>query len=204
MTSVLLGRKAYHKPVIIKAVQEKIMCSMKQNRMSKSRSKFLLRVLGYEGGIPGSQQRHVILKRSPRLGSNGRLSLHSLHVWLRPQKSRSRAAASVLTVGPPLKAAERDWEEKRAALTQYSTKDINRLLEETQAELLKAIPDLDSASKAHPGPAPTPDHKPPQTPHGQKAAPRTEPSGRRGSGMGQVGGCKEPRGGEPQPQELSG
>lgn len=82
-----------------------------------------------------------------------------------------------------LKAAERDWEEKRAALTQYSAKDINRLLEETQAELLKAIPDLDCASKAHPGPTPTPDHKPPKAPHGQKAAPRTEPSGRRGSGM---------------------
>nr|XP_019836008.1 PREDICTED: SRC kinase signaling inhibitor 1 [Bos indicus] len=80
-----------------------------------------------------------------------------------------------------VEAAERDWEEKRAALTQYSAKDINRLLEETQAELLKAIPDLDCASKAHPGPAPTPDHKPPKTPHGQKAAPRTEPSGRRGS-----------------------
>ncbi|KAM5212577.1 SRC kinase signaling inhibitor 1 isoform 6-T6 [Hipposideros larvatus] len=80
-----------------------------------------------------------------------------------------------------VEAAERDWEEKRAALTQYSAKDINRLLEETQAELLKAIPDLDCASKAHPGPAPTPDHKPPKIPHGQKAAPRTEPSGRRGS-----------------------
>ncbi|XP_073902009.1 SRC kinase signaling inhibitor 1 isoform X4 [Castor canadensis] len=80
-----------------------------------------------------------------------------------------------------VEAAERDWEEKRAALTQYSAKDINRLLEETQAELLKAIPDLDCASKAHPGPAPTPDHKPAKSPHGQKAAPRTEPTGRRGS-----------------------
>ncbi|XP_059852299.1 SRC kinase signaling inhibitor 1 isoform X3 [Delphinus delphis] len=80
-----------------------------------------------------------------------------------------------------VEAAERDWEEKRAALTQYSAKDINRLLEETQAELLKAIPDLDCGSKAHPGPAPTPDHKPPKLPHGQKATPRTEPSGRRGS-----------------------
>ncbi|XP_053512598.1 SRC kinase signaling inhibitor 1 isoform X3 [Artibeus jamaicensis] len=80
-----------------------------------------------------------------------------------------------------VEAAERDWEEKRAALTQYSAKDINRLLEETQAELLKAIPDLDCASKAHPGLAPTPDHKPPKVPHSQKAAPRTEPSGRRGS-----------------------
>eukprot|EP00069_Balaena_mysticetus_P021964 bmy_14038T0 len=80
-----------------------------------------------------------------------------------------------------VEAAERDWEEKRAALTQYSAKDINRLLEETQAELLKAIPDLDCGSKAHPGPAPTPDHKPPKMPHSQKATPRTEPSGRRGS-----------------------
>lgn len=47
----------------------------------------------------------------------------------------------------PLQAAERDWEEKRASLTQYSAQDINRLLEETQAELMKAIPDLDFAAK---------------------------------------------------------
>ncbi|GAB1296750.1 SRC kinase-signaling inhibitor 1 [Apodemus speciosus] len=91
-----------------------------------------------------------------------------------PSKRNTDKAVSV-------EAAERDWEEKRAALTQYSAKDINRLLEETQAELLKAIPDLDCASKTHPGPTPTPDHKPPKAPHGQKAAPRTEPSGRRGS-----------------------
>ncbi|KAK2820099.1 hypothetical protein Q5P01_023058 [Channa striata] len=44
-------------------------------------------------------------------------------------------------------AAERDWEEKRASLTQFSAQDINRLLEETQAELMKAIPDLDFAAK---------------------------------------------------------
>ncbi|XP_058624744.1 SRC kinase signaling inhibitor 1 isoform X17 [Onychostoma macrolepis] len=44
-------------------------------------------------------------------------------------------------------AAERDWEEKRASLTQYSAQDINRLLEETQAELMKAIPDLDFAAR---------------------------------------------------------
>ncbi|XP_034076311.1 SRC kinase signaling inhibitor 1 isoform X1 [Gymnodraco acuticeps] len=44
-------------------------------------------------------------------------------------------------------AAERDWEEKRATLTQYSAQDINRLLEETQAELMKSIPDLDFAAK---------------------------------------------------------
>uniref|UniRef100_A0A452UQN8 SRC kinase signaling inhibitor 1 n=1 Tax=Ursus maritimus TaxID=29073 RepID=A0A452UQN8_URSMA len=94
-----------------------------------------------------------------------------------PDAAGKRSADKAVSV----EAAERDWEEKRAALTQYSTKDINRLLEETQAELLKAIPDLDCASKAHPGLAPTPDHKPPKVPHGQKAAPRTEPSGRRGS-----------------------
>lgn len=46
-----------------------------------------------------------------------------------------------------MQAAERDWEEKRASLTQYSAQDINRLLEETQAELMKAIPDLDFAAK---------------------------------------------------------
>ncbi|KAI7803046.1 putative SRC kinase signaling inhibitor 1-like [Triplophysa rosa] len=46
-----------------------------------------------------------------------------------------------------VEAAERDWEEKRASLTQYSAQDINRLLEETQAELMKAIPDLDFAAK---------------------------------------------------------
>ncbi|KAJ8365996.1 hypothetical protein SKAU_G00148270 [Synaphobranchus kaupii] len=69
-----------------------------------------------------------------------------------------------------MEAAERDWEEKRASLTQYSTQDINRLLEETQAELMKAIPDLDFAAKqikppvpAPPifqSPSPTPDHRP--------------------------------------------
>lgn len=32
-------------------------------------------------------------------------------------------------------------------MTQYSAQDINRLLEETQAELMKAIPDLDFAAK---------------------------------------------------------
>lgn len=46
-----------------------------------------------------------------------------------------------------VQAAERDWEEKRASLTQFSAQDINRLLEETQAELMKAIPDLDFAAK---------------------------------------------------------
>uniref|UniRef100_A0A6Q2WTN7 Actin interacting protein 3-like C-terminal domain-containing protein n=1 Tax=Esox lucius TaxID=8010 RepID=A0A6Q2WTN7_ESOLU len=52
-------------------------------------------------------------------------------------------------------AAERDWEEKRASLTQFSAQDINRLLEETQAELMKAIPDLDFAARQISKPAPT-------------------------------------------------
>ncbi|XP_061561465.1 SRC kinase signaling inhibitor 1-like isoform X6 [Phycodurus eques] len=50
-------------------------------------------------------------------------------------------------------AAERDWEEKRASLTQFSAQDINRLLEATQAELLKALPDLDFAAKTAAKPA---------------------------------------------------
>ncbi|XP_013374800.1 PREDICTED: SRC kinase signaling inhibitor 1 isoform X7 [Chinchilla lanigera] len=98
-----------------------------------------------------------------------------------PTKGLDAAGKRSVDKAVSVEAAERDWEEKRAALTQYSAKDINRLLEETQAELLKAIPDLDCAGKAHVGPAPAPDHKPPKAPHGQKAAPRTEPSGRRGS-----------------------
>ncbi|XP_055746833.1 SRC kinase signaling inhibitor 1-like isoform X2 [Salvelinus fontinalis] len=59
-------------------------------------------------------------------------------------------------------AAERDWEEKRASLTQFSAQDINRLLEETQAELMKAIPDLDFAARQINKPAvpPKPHPKP--------------------------------------------
>ncbi|NWR06518.1 SRCN1 inhibitor, partial [Paradoxornis webbianus] len=84
-------------------------------------------------------------------------------------------------------AAERDWEEKRAALTQYSAKDINRLLEETQAELMKAIPDLEFAAKHKPGPggggsaASTPEHKPSKAQHGPKSGGKGDPNGRRGS-----------------------
>ncbi|XP_070704337.1 SRC kinase signaling inhibitor 1 [Pempheris klunzingeri] len=58
-----------------------------------------------------------------------------------------RAAADKASSVEVRLAAERDWEEKRASLTQYSAQDINRLLEETQAELMKAIPDLDFAAK---------------------------------------------------------
>ncbi|XP_077773450.1 SRC kinase signaling inhibitor 1 isoform X5 [Podarcis muralis] len=88
-----------------------------------------------------------------------------------------------------MEAAERDWEEKRAALTQYSAKDINRLLEETQAELMKAIPDLEFAAKhkqtsssgGSGSAASTPEHKPSKPQHAQKATTKIDPSGRRGS-----------------------
>lgn len=84
-------------------------------------------------------------------------------------------------------AAERDWEEKRAALTQYSAKDINRLLEETQAELMKAIPDLEFAAKHKQGTgsgsaASTPEHKPSKPQHAAKSGGKGDPNGRRGSG----------------------
>ena len=89
----------------------------------------------------------------------------------------------------PHQAAERDWEEKRASLTQYSAQDINRLLEETQAELLKAIPDLDFAAKQIKSASNTPS----QTPHSGTLEHRSikpqhaklsgkEPGSRRGSG----------------------
>lgn len=86
-----------------------------------------------------------------------------------------------------LQAAERDWEEKRAALTQYSAKDINRLLEETQAELMKAIPDLEFAAKhkqaaGSGSTASTPEHKPSKPQHAPKSGGKGDPNGRRGSG----------------------
>ncbi|XP_038609767.1 SRC kinase signaling inhibitor 1 [Tachyglossus aculeatus] len=98
-----------------------------------------------------------------------------------PETPSKRSVDKAVSV----EAAERDWEEKRAALTQFSTQDISRLLEETQAELMKAIPDLDFASKHKAGgggsASPTPEHKPAKAQHGQKASARVEPSGRRGS-----------------------
>ncbi|RXM34753.1 SRC kinase signaling inhibitor 1, partial [Acipenser ruthenus] len=102
-------------------------------------------------------------------------------------------------------------EEKRASLTQYSAQDINRLLEETQAELMKAIPELDFIAKqqrlsggvsgGHGGVAsqggavtaamvqsasgnasPTPEHRPGKPQHpAQKLNTKTEHSVRRGS-----------------------
>ncbi|XP_075206213.1 SRC kinase signaling inhibitor 1 isoform X12 [Anomaloglossus baeobatrachus] len=82
-----------------------------------------------------------------------------------------------------VEAAERDWEEKRAALTQYSAKDINRLLEETQAELMKAIPDLDFAAKHKPSgsAASTPEHRVNKPQQAQKLSTKLDPNGRRGS-----------------------
>ncbi|KAM9391562.1 SRC kinase signaling inhibitor 1 [Pholidichthys leucotaenia] len=81
---------------------------------------------------------------------------------------RRAAADKALSMEVRL-AAERDWEEKRASLTQYSAQDINRLLEETQAELMKAIPDLDFAAKQIKPSSNTPN---PQTP--QSGAATTE------------------------------
>ncbi|XP_077352064.1 SRC kinase signaling inhibitor 1 isoform X9 [Festucalex cinctus] len=68
-------------------------------------------------------------------------------------------------------AAERDWEEKRASLTQYSAQDINRLLEETQAELMKAIPDLDFAAKQIKPSSNATSSQAPQTPPSGTATP---------------------------------
>ncbi|XP_047656791.1 SRC kinase signaling inhibitor 1 isoform X4 [Tachysurus fulvidraco] len=96
-------------------------------------------------------------------------------------------------------AAERDWEEKRASLTQYSTQDINRLLEETQAELMKAIPDLDFAanqikpmqnqnpiqnqnqSESLSSSNATPEHKPNKPQHPSHKVSNKEGGSRRGS-----------------------
>uniref|UniRef100_A0A663E5X6 SRC kinase signaling inhibitor 1 n=1 Tax=Aquila chrysaetos chrysaetos TaxID=223781 RepID=A0A663E5X6_AQUCH len=96
-----------------------------------------------------------------------------------PSKKSADKAVSV-------EAAERDWEEKRAALTQYSAKDINRLLEETQAELMKAIPDLEFAAKhkqatGSGSAASTPEHKPSKPQHAPKSGGKGDPNGRRGS-----------------------
>ncbi|XP_072502335.1 SRC kinase signaling inhibitor 1 isoform X4 [Notamacropus eugenii] len=113
------------------------------------------------------------------LGGPGEGSIHTPK-GSNPSRGPETPSKRSVDKAVSVEAAERDWEEKRAALSQYSAKDINRLLEETQAELLKAIPDLDCAGKPR-GPAPTPEHKPSKAPHGQKAAPRGEASGRRGS-----------------------
>uniref|UniRef100_A0A3Q1IJV8 Actin interacting protein 3-like C-terminal domain-containing protein n=1 Tax=Anabas testudineus TaxID=64144 RepID=A0A3Q1IJV8_ANATE len=96
---------------------------------------------------------------------------------------RRAAADKALSVEVRL-AAERDWEEKRASLTQYSAQDINRLLEETQAELMKAIPDLDFAAKQIKPSINTPSSQNPQsgtgTPEHRTNKPQHKLSGKEG------------------------
>ncbi|XP_046702533.1 SRC kinase signaling inhibitor 1 isoform X5 [Silurus meridionalis] len=103
-------------------------------------------------------------------------------------------------------AAERDWEEKRASLTQFSAQDINRLLEETQAELMKAIPDLDFAAKqitkpavppkphlsSLPKPA-SPSSTPSCTPEHQPGKPPPKPAGKEGIQRRESGELTVPR-----------
>uniref|UniRef100_UPI0037E701F7 SRC kinase signaling inhibitor 1-like isoform X5 n=1 Tax=Semicossyphus pulcher TaxID=241346 RepID=UPI0037E701F7 len=96
---------------------------------------------------------------------------------------RRAAADKALSVEVRL-AAERDWEEKRASLTQYSAQDINRLLEETQAELMKAIPDLDFAAKQIKPSSNTPSSQNPQSvagnPEHRVSKPQHKLSGKEG------------------------
>ncbi|XP_076608446.1 SRC kinase signaling inhibitor 1-like isoform X8 [Chaetodon auriga] len=96
---------------------------------------------------------------------------------------RRAAADKALSVEVRL-AAERDWEEKRASLTQYSAQDINRLLEETQAELMKAIPDLDFAATQIKPSSNTPSSQVPQsgagTPEHRVSKPQHKLSGKEG------------------------
>ncbi|KAJ8254240.1 hypothetical protein COCON_G00208520 [Conger conger] len=140
---------------------------------------------------------------TPHTGSGSQATPHRDRDSYPPVPAKSRALEELSARRGPDKsvsvevrlAAERDWEEKRASLTQYSTQDINRLLEETQAELMKAIPDLDFAAKQikPPVPAPpappalhtpthTPDHRPnkPQSSHLHKL-PSKDGGSRRGS-----------------------
>ncbi|CAB1341737.1 unnamed protein product [Coregonus sp. 'balchen'] len=77
----------------------------------------------------------------------------------------------------------------------YSAQDINRLLEETQAELMKAIPDLDFAAKQINKPSSntpsqsqtpqsgggTPEHRPTKPQHATHKLSGKEPGSRRGS-----------------------
>ncbi|KAK3550687.1 hypothetical protein QTP70_002394 [Hemibagrus guttatus] len=103
-------------------------------------------------------------------------------------------------------AAERDWEEKRASLTQFSAQDINRLLEETQAELMKAIPDLDFAAKQITKPAVppkpqlsslpkpgSPSSTPSCTPEHQPGKPPPKPAGKDGIQRRESGELTVPR-----------
>uniref|UniRef100_A0A668AWN5 SRC kinase signaling inhibitor 1 n=1 Tax=Myripristis murdjan TaxID=586833 RepID=A0A668AWN5_9TELE len=87
-------------------------------------------------------------------------------------------------------AAERDWEEKRASLTQYSAQDINRLLEETQAELMKAIPDLDFAAKQIKPSSNTPSSQTNQIQQGGSGTPEHRPNKPQHKLSGKEGGSR--------------
>ncbi|KAM9773040.1 SRC kinase signaling inhibitor 1-like isoform X4 [Syngnathus typhle] len=104
-----------------------------------------------EAGGGGSSQTSSALSLTE---SDGRTALCAAEP---PLTFRSRAGAEKIVnahvSADVTLAAERDWAQRRASLTQFSAQDINRLLEETQAELLKAIPDLDLAAKTVTKPA---------------------------------------------------
>ncbi|XP_078280800.1 SRC kinase signaling inhibitor 1 isoform X2 [Rhinoraja longicauda] len=80
-----------------------------------------------------------------------------------------------------VEAAERDWEEKRGGLPPFTNKDISRLLEETQAELMKAIPDLGFGGKPRPVATTTADQRPTKPQHAQKPVTKVDSNGRRHS-----------------------
>uniref|UniRef100_A0A8C9T9M5 SRC kinase signaling inhibitor 1 n=1 Tax=Scleropages formosus TaxID=113540 RepID=A0A8C9T9M5_SCLFO len=125
---------------------------------------------------------------SPPLNLNDLGGSTSLSNWTRALEELSGRRGGDKSVSA--EAAERDWEEKRASLTQYSAQDINRLLEETQAELMKAIPDLDFAAKQIDKPStppgsqsgtPTPEHRSSKPQHTAHKLSGKETSSRRGS-----------------------
>ncbi|XP_061613124.1 SRC kinase signaling inhibitor 1-like isoform X3 [Phyllopteryx taeniolatus] len=103
---------------------------------SRSQTSFPLSLTGnWMPGCAGEQDKTPSVSFRSRVGSEKSLN------------AQAHVSADVTL------AAERDWEEKRASLTQFSAQDINRLLEATQAELLKALPDLDFAAKTATKPA---------------------------------------------------
>ncbi|XP_067869668.1 SRC kinase signaling inhibitor 1-like isoform X7 [Heterodontus francisci] len=105
------------------------------------------------------------------------VAIHSNSMEEAPMAPSKRNTDRAISV----EAAERDWEEKRASLTQFSNKDINRLLEETQAELMKAIPDLGFANKPKMVAVPTAEPKQMKPQHAQKTLTKTDANGRRHS-----------------------
>ncbi|XP_067326110.1 SRC kinase signaling inhibitor 1 isoform X3 [Anolis sagrei] len=135
--------------------------------------------LGTSGYGQSQGQSHMSKGSNPSRGSE--------MVTVKTQTGCETPSKRIVDRSVSVEAAERDWEEKRAALTQYSAKDINRLLEETQAELMKAIPDLEFAAKhkqtsgGSGSAASTPEHKSSKPQHGQKTTTKIDPSGRRGS-----------------------